>query len=72
MGQNSGGCAEGLQGCGAKVLVRLGENSSEERRVAGLHSVGALPSSKVEKYSGLSSVVVYYMHILDFNQRRDE
>ena len=49
-----------------------------EARVVGLHSEGALASRlcstrvAVEEYSGTSSVVVYSMHILVFNQRRDE
>ena len=49
-----------------------------EAWVVGLHSKGALASRlcstqvAVEEYSGTSSVVVYSMHILDFNQRWDE
>ena len=48
-----------------------------EARVSGLQSEGIwLPGYstwvEVEEYSGTSSVVEYSMHILDFNQRRDE
>ena len=40
----------------------------------GLWLQGCVVSTRVvvEEYSGTSSVVVYSMHILDFNQRRDE
>ena len=36
MNQNCGSCAEGSSGSGAKVLVGMGEDSGEERRVVGL------------------------------------